>query len=120
MIIEVGRQDDVCILRFQGRFVTGTDPYYLHAKIEELKSEGCNRVLADLRELLSIGSTGIGFLVRVYTTVTKSGNGRFVAVCTNRRVLEVFDLTHLKKAIAVFPDLTSGLAHLRAERVDPA
>jgi len=33
-------------------------------------------------------------------------------------VLEVFDLTHLKKAIAVVPDLTSGLALLRAEPAD--
>jgi anti-sigma B factor antagonist len=118
MLIEVQRQDDVCVLRFEGRFVTGTDPYYLHAKIEELKSQGCTKVLADLRELLSIGSTGIGFLVRAYSTVTKTGNGRFVVVCANRRVLEVIDLTHLKKAIAVVPDLASGLALLRAERVD--
>jgi anti-anti-sigma factor len=118
MLIEVGRQDDVCILRFEGRFVTGTDPYYLHAKTEELKSLGCNRVLADLRELLAIGSTGIGFLVRIYSTVTKSGNGRFVVVCANRRVLDVFDLTHLQKAMAVVPDITSGLALLRAERAD--
>jgi anti-sigma B factor antagonist len=115
MLIEVGRQDDVCVLRLQGRFVTGTDPYYLHAKIEELKSQGCSKVLADLRELLSIGSTGIGFLVRAYSTVTKTGNGRFVVVCANPRVLEVFDLTHLKKAIVVVRDVTSALALLRAD-----
>jgi anti-sigma B factor antagonist len=118
MLIEVERQEDVCILRLEGRFVTGTDPYYLHAKIEELKSQGCTKVLADLRELLSIGSTGIGFLVRAYSTVTKTGNGRFAVVCANLRVLEVFELTHLKKAMAVVPDITSGLALLRAERVD--
>jgi anti-anti-sigma factor len=118
MLIEVQRQDDVCIVRLEGRFVTGTDPYYLHAKIEELKSQGCTKVLADLRELLSIGSTGIGFLVRIHSTVTKTGNGRFVIACSNHRVLEVFDLTHLKKAIAIVPDVTSGLALLRAKHVD--
>jgi len=118
MVIEVERQDDVCILRLEGRFVTGTDPYYLHAKTEELKSQGCTKVLADLRELLSIGSTGIGFLVRIYSTVTKTGTGRFVVVCANRRVLDVFDLTHLQKALAVVPDITAGLALLRAGRVD--
>jgi anti-anti-sigma factor len=117
-LVEVERQDDVCILRLEGHFVPGTDPYYRHAKIEELKSQGCTKVLADLRELLSIGSTDIGFLVRVYATVIKTGNARFVVVCANLRVLEVFDLTHLKKAIAVVPDVTSGLALLRAERVD--
>lgn len=118
MLIEVERQDDVCMLRFEGRFVTGTDPYYLHAKIEELKSQACTKVLADLRELVLIGSTGIGFLVRVYSTVTKTGHGRFVVVGANPRVLEVFDLTHLKKVIDIVPDLASGLALLRAGHVD--
>jgi anti-anti-sigma factor len=118
MLIEVVKQDDVCILRFEGSFVTGTDPYYLHAKTEELKSLGCSKVLADLRELVSIGSTGIGFLVRIFSTVTKTGHGRFVVVCANRRVIEVFDLTHLQKAMAVVPDLASGLALLRAEGAD--
>jgi anti-anti-sigma factor len=116
MLIEVERQDDVCILRFEGLFVTGTDPYYLHAKTEELKSLGCTKVLADLRELQAIGSTGIGFLVRIFSTVTKTGHGRFVVVCANRRVIEVFDLTHLQKAMDVVPDIASGLALLRAER----
>ena len=120
MLIEVERQNDVCVLRFEGRFATGTDPYYLHAKTEELKSQGCNRVLADLRELQSIGSTGIGFLVRIYSTVTKTGNGRFVAVGANRRVMEVFDLTHLRKVIPLVPDMASGLALLRAEHTAAA
>ena len=116
MLIEVERQDEVCVLRFEGRFVAGTNPYYLDAKTEELKSQGCTRVLADLRELVSIGSTGIGFLVRIYSTVIKTGNGRFVAVGANQRVLEVLDLTHLCKVIPVVPDMASGLALLRAER----
>src|ERR1700681_2451670 len=90
MLIEVERQDDVCILRFKGRFVTGMDPIHLQAKMDEIKSQACTKVLADLRELLSIGSTGIGFLVRAYSTVTKKGNGRFVVVCRSLRVLELF------------------------------
>jgi anti-anti-sigma factor len=115
MLIEVERQDDICILRLEGRFVTGTDPYYLHAKTEELKSLGCAKVLADLRELLSIGSTGIGFLVRIYSTATKTPNGGFVAVGAQQRVLEVLDLAHLRKVIPFAPDVASGLAMLRAK-----
>jgi anti-anti-sigma factor len=115
MLIHVERQDDVCILRIEGGFVTGTDPYYLHAKTEELKSLGCTRVLADLREMSLIGSTGIGFLVRIYTTVARTPNGRFVAAGANRRVLDVIDLTHLRKVIPFATDIASGLAMLRAE-----
>src|ERR1700730_1562691 len=114
MLIEVERQDDVCILRFKGRFVTGMDPIHLQAKMDEIKSQACTKVLADLRELMSIGSTGIGVLVRIYTSVTTRPDGRFVAVGSNQRVLEVFDLTHLNRVIPLVSDLESGLAMLLA------
>ena len=113
MRIEVERQDDVCVLRIEGRLVTGTDPIYLQTKMDEIKSQNCNKVLADLRELLSIGSTGIGFLVRIYTSVTTRPDGRFVAVGSNPRVREVFDLTHLSKVFPLVSDMASGLALLR-------
>ena len=115
MLIEVERQDDVCVLRLEGRLVTGTDPAYLLAKTDEIKSQNCDKVLADLRELLSIGSTGIGFLVDIYASVTKSPGRRFVLVGPSRRVREVLDLTHLSSVIPVVSDFASGLAALRAE-----
>lgn len=116
MLIEVERQHDVCILRINGRFVTGTDPYYLHAKIEELKSLGCSKVLADLRETESIGSAGIGFLVRIYFTATKSGDGKFVIVTANQRVIDVLELVHLRKVIQVVSDFESGIELLTGTR----
>src|SRR5215470_1402421 len=110
MLIVVERHADVCILSVHGRFVTGTDPYYLQAKIEELKSLGCTKVLADLRDTESIGSTAVGFLVRVYCTATMTGMGKFVIVTANQRVIDILELVHLRKAIQVVSDLDSGLA----------
>jgi len=115
MLIEVERQSDVCVLRLKGSLVTGTDPEYLQAKAAEIKSKNCNKVLADLRELLSIGSTGIGFLVGIYTSVTKSPGGRFVLVSPSRRVREVLDLTRLSTVIPLVEDIASGEAAMRGE-----
>jgi anti-anti-sigma factor len=115
MLIELERQDDVCVLRLTGSLVTGTDPEYLRAKAAEIKSQSCNKLLADLRELLSIGSTGLGFLVGLYTSVTKSSGGRFVLVGANRRVREVLVLTRLSSVIPMVADVASGLATLRGQ-----
>jgi stage II sporulation protein AA (anti-sigma F factor antagonist) len=115
MLIELDHQDDVCILRLKGRLVSGTDPDYLRAKAAEIKSHSCNKVLADLRELLFIGSTGIGFLVGIYTSVTKSPGGRFVLVAPSRRVREVLDITRLSTVIPLVSDIASGLDALRGE-----
>ena len=113
MLIELEQQDDVCILRLKGRLVTGTDPEFLQAKATEIKSQNCKNVLADLRELLTIGSTGIGFLISIYTSVTKSSGRRFVLVGPSRRVRDVLDLTRLSTVIPVVSDVASGLAALR-------
>jgi anti-anti-sigma factor len=115
MLIELERQDDVCVLRLTGSLVTGIDPEYLKAKAAEIKSQNCTKLLADLRELLSIGSTGLGFLVGLYTSVTKSSGGRFVLVGANKRVGDVLVLTRLSSVIPMVADIASGLATLRGE-----
>ena len=114
MVIEVLQQDDVCVLRIEGRFVTGADPEYLSARMDELKRLHHGKVLVDLREMPYIGSTGIGFIVGIFTSVTMNG-GHFVLVGLQPRVHEVFRLTRLSTIIPSAPDVASGLATLHAE-----
>ena len=113
MVIELNQIDDVCVLRFAGRFNTGFDPEYLRAKGDELKQLGCDKVLADFREVPAVGSTGIGFLVAIYSSVTKNPDGRFVLVGVQPRVREVLDLTRLSSILPMAGDMASGMAALR-------
>lgn len=113
MQIELNQIDDVCILRFEGRFTTGSDPEFLRGKLEEIKKQGCAKVLADFRDVISVGSTAIGFLVAVYSSVTKNPDGRFVLVGPQPRVREVLDLTRLSSILPMAGDIASGMAALR-------
>jgi anti-anti-sigma factor len=113
MLIELHQQDDVVVLRFQGRIATGSDLEYLTAKLEEIRNRRSEKVLADFREVSSIGSTGIGFVVGVYTSVVKIPGGRFVLVGANSRVREVLELTRLSTIIPLAEDMSSGLAVLQ-------
>jgi anti-anti-sigma factor len=113
MTIELDREGDICVVRVKGRFVTGADDAYLRRKADELKSHNCALMLVDLSEVTAIGSMGIGFLVGVYASVTKSGGGRFVMVQANPRVREALMLTRLNTVIPMESDAASGLAFLR-------
>jgi anti-anti-sigma factor len=116
MSIEIEHGGQVCILRLIGHLRSGDDPVYVRDKTDEIKSHECNNLLVDLRELQSLGSMGIGFLVGVYVYITKrSGGGRFMLLGANQRVHAVLDLTHLSTIIPMAADLASGLAELRAE-----
>jgi anti-anti-sigma factor len=114
MIIEVEQQDDVCVLRVEGSFMTGGDPEYLSARKDDLKRLNHGKVLVDLRQMPYIGSTGIGFIVGIFTSVTVNA-GQFVLVGLQPRVLEIFRATRLSTIIPSSPDIISGLAFLRAE-----
>jgi anti-anti-sigma factor len=114
MVIEVTRKDDICFLRCEGRFVTGTDPEYLRAKRDEIKALNCRKVLADFSEISDVGSAGIGFIVGVYTS-TKNSGGQFILVGLRPRVREVFDLTRVSIVIPLAADIPSGLAMLCEE-----
>jgi anti-anti-sigma factor len=112
MVIEIEHRDEVCVLHMTGRLITGEDPEYLAAKSDEVKARKCTKLLADLRSVPSIGSTGIGFLVGLYSSVTKNPNGRFVMVGPSPRVLEVLNLTRLSTVIPIAPDPAAGFAVL--------
>ena len=113
MLIELNQIDDVCIVRCEGRIATGADPDYLRGKLDEVKRLACRKVLVDFREVVSVGSTGIGFVVAIYSSVTKNPDGRFVLVGAQPRVREVLDLTRLSTILPMAGDIASGLAALR-------
>lgn len=110
IVIDVEKRDDVCLLRFQGNFHTGEDLDYLRAKMEEIKTFNCPKVLADFQDVPCVGSTGLSFLVELFRT----SGGRFVLVKTQRRVREVLDITHLSTVFPLATDIESGLAALRS------
>jgi anti-anti-sigma factor len=113
MVLEFELQDDICVLHLEGRFVTGADASYLSTKAEEIKATGCRKILADFRHVPYIDSTGIAFVVGLYTTVTKNSDGQFVICGPSPRVREVLDLTRLSTVIPVCEELPAALAILR-------
>jgi anti-sigma B factor antagonist len=111
MRIEIEVKEDVCILRLQGRFVTGSNAEYERARAA-LEATGCRKVIIDCREASYLDSTGIGFVVQIYKRVKNSG-GQFVLANMNRRVREVLELTTLDKIIPLFDEEQAALASLR-------
>src|SRR5690348_13875943 len=115
MLIELVQLDDVCVVHLKGRFVTGVDLNVLYAKLSELKSRNCRNLIVELSEVPFIGSTGIGFLVGIYTSITRISGGRFILSGLHPRVHEVFDITRLSTLFPIVADLDTALATVRAE-----
>ncbi len=109
MLVEFEFRGDICFLRLHGRFATGQDSAYLRGRTEEIKKSGCSKVLADFTQVDYIDSTGMGFLIGIYTTVMKMSDGRFVLCNLNRRVREVLELTRLANVMDIYASEEAAL-----------
>jgi anti-anti-sigma factor len=113
--VDLEQRGDVCIARFRGRLSAGSELEYLSAKGDEIKRLACAKILADFSNVRSVGSTGIGFVVSLYTSARTKPGGRFVLVGANARVQDVLDLTKLSAILPMAKDVASGLALLETE-----
>ena len=119
MFIELLQQHEICILRFQGRFTAGAQLEYLEDKLDEIRNLGISKVLADFSEVSAIGSTGLGFVVSIFASITNRPYGRFVMTGLNPTVRKAFDITRLSEIVPIAPDMDSAMEMLRqAQPID--
>jgi|HubBroStandDraft_3_1064219.scaffolds.fasta_scaffold192882_2 anti-anti-sigma factor len=114
MIIDIERQNDLCIVRCRGRLIAGPDSEYMLSKMDEIKRLNYSMLLVDFREVPAIGSMGVTFIVGLYTSVVRQSSARFVLVGAVPQVRQVLDLTRLSTIIRLAPNVSSGLAALCA------
>jgi anti-sigma B factor antagonist len=110
--IEIERRDGVCVVRFEGRMTAGLDQEYLNERAEAAKREAGGGLVADLGGVAAIGSSGIGMLVRLYSSAKHAG-GRFVIAAAQERVRAVLEFTRVATIIPVVADVTEGIAAVR-------
>jgi len=112
MLVDFEFRGDLCVIRLEGRFAPAEDSFYLHTKAEELKTSGCPKILVDFNNVDYVDSTGIGFLIGIYTSIKKNPSGRFALANASRRVREVLELTRLAEVIQIYPTEAAALAAL--------
>jgi len=114
MLVEFQTDGELCILRLSGRFATGQDAAYLRDRAEDLKRSGCLLVLVDFRDVAYLDSTGIGFLIGLYTSVVTRPGGAFGISAPNSKVREVLDICRLDTIFPIYQDEASARAALKA------
>ncbi|HTT65054.1 MAG TPA: STAS domain-containing protein [Bryobacteraceae bacterium] len=113
MRVESQIRDGVCILRLQGRFVTGSDATLVSAQ-NSLEKGGISKAVVDLSAVPYIDSTGLAFVVELHKSLASRGGQLFLADA-NRRVREVLEITRIGEFIPQFEDVEQAEAALRGE-----
>jgi anti-anti-sigma factor len=113
MRLESQIHDGVCVLRLQGRFVTGSDAELLSAQ-NSLKDIGIAKAVIDLRAVPYIDSTGLAVVVELHKSLANRGGQLFLAGA-NQRVREVLEMTRIGEIVPLFEDVEEAETALRSE-----
>jgi anti-sigma B factor antagonist len=109
--LEVTETNGFAVLSVRGEVDVYTAPR-LRERLVEMVSQGHHRVVVDLEGVDFLDSTGLGVLVGGLKRL-RSHDGDLTLVCTQRRILKVFEITGLTKVFQIYDDVdsaTSGAA----------
>jgi anti-sigma B factor antagonist len=106
--LDVTEQNGFAVLAVRGEVDVYTAPR-LRERLVELVSQGHQKVVVDLEGVDFLDSTGLGVLVGGLKRL-RSHDGDLTLVCTQRRILKVFEITGLTKVFSIFESVDAATA----------
>ncbi|HZU73318.1 MAG TPA: STAS domain-containing protein [Acidimicrobiales bacterium] len=97
--LDVTERNGFAVLAVRGEVDVYTAPR-LRERLVELVSQGHQKVVVDLEGVDFLDSTGLGVLVGGLKRL-RSHDGDLTLVCTQRRILKVFEITGLTKVFSI-------------------
>ena len=106
--LDVSQQGGWAVLAVSGEVDVATAPR-LRERLVDLVSEGNHRVVVDLENVDFLDSTGLGVLVGALKRV-RTHDGDLALVCTQPRILKVFEITGLTKVFSIHKSVDEATA----------
>jgi anti-sigma B factor antagonist len=107
--IEVRTQGQVKVVKLRGKLVNGPPLDRLNATFTDLVAAGDSRFVLDLEEMPMIDSSGIGLLVRHYTTAKQRG-GAVKLLNPSKFTIQTLKLVRMLNLFEVFEDAQLAVA----------
>jgi len=109
--IEVARQGAAGILRIQGEITGASEPALMDAYTRA--ADGSRAIVLDFSGLEYMNSGGIGLLVTLLVRANRQKQ-RLLAYGLNEHYRQIFELTRLDEAIAIYDDEPAAVAGAKA------
>jgi anti-sigma B factor antagonist len=106
--LDVTERDGHAVLSVRGEVDVYTAPR-LRERLVELVAQGKHKIVVDLEGVDFLDSTGLGVLVGGLKRL-RSHDGDLVLVCTQPRILKVFEITGLTKVFSIHDSVDAALA----------
>ena len=106
--LDVTERDGYSVLSVRGEVDVYTAPKF-RERLIELVSDGKYEIIVDLEGVDFLDSTGLGVLVGGLKRL-RSHEGDLLLVCTQSRILKVFEITGLTKVFSIYESVDAAVA----------
>ena len=106
--LDVSQKGGWAVLAVSGEVDVATAPR-LRERLVDLVGEGNHRIVVDLENVDFLDSTGLGVLVGALKRV-RTHDGDLALVCTQPRILKVFEITGLTKVFSIHRSVDEATA----------
>jgi anti-sigma B factor antagonist len=107
--IETRTIGDIHVLDFSGKITLGQGTMAVRNAVLDILKLGARKVVINLADVNYIDSSGVGELVRSYTTVVNQG-GQLKLLCLTKKVQEVLAITKLLTVFQVYDSEPATIA----------
>ncbi len=106
--LDVSERNGYAVLSVRGEVDVYTAPKF-RERLIELVSDGKHRIVVDLEGVEFLDSTGLGVLVGGLKRL-RSHDGDLLLVCTQPRILKVFEITGLTKVFGIHDSVDQAVS----------
>lgn len=107
--IKVRFVDKAVILDVEGPVRLGESEQALRDKVQELAEAGHRNIAVNLAMITLLDSSGIGSLVRSFTTISRGG-GKFVLFAPTKMIRQTLKMVRLDTVLTLYDDEAAALA----------
>jgi anti-sigma B factor antagonist len=107
--IQKRKKGDVVVLDLIGSLTVGANEQMFKETVSDLTARKHNRIVVNLGQVEFMDSSGIGALVKSYTTITQSG-GKLKLLQPNKMVRHTLKITGLMGIFEIFEDEAAAIA----------
>jgi anti-sigma B factor antagonist len=104
---------DIAVVDVRGRITAGEGTLVLREVVRELLNKGSKKILLNLYEVGYVDSSGLGELVKTYTTVRSQG-GQLKLVQISKRVQDLLQMTKLHAVFDIQSDEATAIQSFEA------
>jgi anti-sigma B factor antagonist len=108
MNIHVRHTDKAAVLTVKGPLKLGHSEHDFRDAFEDLLDQGTINMVVNLAGVPEIDSSGVGALMRVFTSAKRAG-GRVCYFGTTKRVMQMLKMVRLDNVLELFEDEESAL-----------